>query len=271
MCNRKFIGIFILNSTPNMIVQYCSDLHLEMLFNRAWIKEHPLIPKGDILIIAGDTDYLGDGFGQLDFFKKISDEFEQCYLIPGNHEYYGGYDISTAFGKTNEKILPNVTLVNNDVIKHNEIDLIFSTMWSLIGRFKYEITNAITDFHRIKYHGRTLTAHIFNELHRKSFEFIKNAVKHDGKKIVVTHHLPSELCNVDEFKDSIYNDAFCVDKTEFIKSSNIDYWIYGHSHRNIAEFEIDGTKLVTNQLGYVGHGEQGSFDRERVISILKDS
>ena len=250
-----------------MKIQFCSDLHLEMHQNQKWIKENPLIPKGDILIIAGDTDYLGSDFGKQDFFKKISDEFEQCYLIPGNHEYYGGFDISTAFGETKEKIYDNVTLLNNSIIIHNEIELIFSTMWSLIGRFKYEIVNAIADFQRINYIGQPLSTHVFNELHRKSFEFIKNAVLGEGNKIVITHHLPSELCNADEFKDSIYNDAFCVNKTNFISTSNIDYWIYGHSHRNIKDFQINGTKLITNQLGYVGFGEQDDFVRDRIINI----
>lgn len=250
-----------------MKIQFCSDLHLEMHHNQKWINDNPLIPVGDILIIAGDTGYLGDNFGQQDFFKKVSDDFEQTYIIPGNHEYYGGYDISTAFEKTNEKIFNNVTLLNNDTVYYNNVKLIFSTMWSLIGRFKYEIINAITDFRRINYMGQLLNTNHFNQLHRKSFEFIQNEVRSDGQKIVITHHLPSNLCNIEEFKDSIYNDAFCVDKTEFIRQSNINYWIYGHSHRNMKDIEINGTKLVTNQLGYVAHRENFNFERDRIIEV----
>ena len=71
-----------------MLVQICSDLHLELVQNRNWILENPLVPKGDILIIAGDTFYINDQMGTLDFIKKVSDDFKAVYLIPGNHEFY---------------------------------------------------------------------------------------------------------------------------------------------------------------------------------------
>lgn len=37
---------------------------------------------------------------------------------------------------------------------------------------------------------------------------------------------------------------------DFIAYSNIDYWIYRHSHRNIDRV-IGNTKCVSNQLGYL--------------------
>jgi calcineurin-like phosphoesterase family protein len=140
-------------------------------------------------------------------------------------------------------------------------------MWSIIGRFKHEIINAVADFRMINYKGESLSVEHFNQLHKKSFEFIKKVVSKEGKKIIITHHLPSNLCNAEEFRGSIYNDAFCVDKTDFIKHSNIDYWIYGHSHRNVGDIEINVTKMITNQLGYIAHGEQFAFERDRVIEI----
>ncbi len=36
------------------------------------------------------------------------------------------------------------------------------------------------------------------------------------------------------------------------------YWIYGHSHRNIDK-RIGNTQFVSNQLGYVFSGEHASF------------
>ena len=250
-----------------MKIQICSDLHLEFPDNRHWLKENPLIPKGEILIIAGDTYYLERNFKKLDFINQVSDEFEQVYLIPGNHEYYGGYDISTALGTTQMKIKENVTLLNNAVVEQGGVQLIFSTFWSLIQRNIYPIVSGMADFKLIKFGNEKFTVDHFNELHKKAFEFVQEAVQKAGKKVVITHHLPSNLCNVEEFKNSTINEAFCVEKTNFILDHAIDYWIYGHSHRNKKDFQIGNTTMLTNQLGYVGWNEHHAFDREKIFEI----
>ncbi|MDC8006078.1 metallophosphoesterase [Aureisphaera galaxeae] len=250
-----------------MKIQICSDVHLEFASNREWLEEHPLVPKADILIIAGDTYYLNKDFSALDFIQKVSQDFKQVYLIPGNHEYYGGYNVATAFDVTYEKILDNVFMVNNHTVEIDNIQFIFSTMWSKIQHHILDVMRGMTDFHRIKFNGERFSVNHYNEIHEVCFQYIFDAVKKEGKKVVVTHHLPSYQCNVEEFKDSLLNDAFCVDKTPFILNHDVDYWVYGHSHRNLGDFNIGNTKMVTNQLGYVGMHEHYGFDTEKVIEI----
>jgi len=36
-----------------MKIQYCSDLHLEFPTNAIFLKNHPIEPAGEILILAG--------------------------------------------------------------------------------------------------------------------------------------------------------------------------------------------------------------------------
>ena len=84
--------------------------------------------------------------------------------------------------------------------------------------------------------------------------------------IVVTHHVPSFQLASPDFAGSKINGAFTVELEEYIEGSPIEYWIYGHSHRNIDKF-IGKTKCVSNQLGYVFHNEHRSFAPEKIIEV----
>lgn len=69
-----------------MKIQYASDLHLEFGANTSILKEHPIKPAGDILVLAGDTGYLGDkGLIYHPFWDWVSDNFKEVIAIPGNH------------------------------------------------------------------------------------------------------------------------------------------------------------------------------------------
>ena len=78
--------------------------------------------------------------------------------------------------------------------------------------------------------------------------------------------MPSFELMSPEFKGSDLNGAFTVELGKFIESSSIEYWIYGHSHRNIDK-TIGNTHCISNQLGYVFSNEHGSFDRGRCLEF----
>lgn len=86
------------------------------------------------------------------------------------------------------------------------------------------------------------------------------------KRVVLTHHVPSFELMAEEFKGSMLNGAFTCELSLLMESLPIDYWIYGHSHRNI-EATIGGTHMLSNQLGYVFHNEHDSFKRNAVIEL----
>lgn len=44
-------------------------------------------------MVARDIHHLGEGFAKLPFWDFCTANFQHTYIIPGNHEYYGGYDI----------------------------------------------------------------------------------------------------------------------------------------------------------------------------------
>lgn len=250
-----------------MKVQICSDLHLEFEENRKWLKENPLEVKGDILIIAGDTFYMDKDFTSLDFIQKVSKQFERVFLIPGNHEYYNGFDLSTTLDHYCLDILSNVHLVNNYTTVIDGNRFIFSTLWSTISPNNIVIERRMNDFHRIRFEGKLIDIEKYNFVHQKCFHFLQSEINKPENKIVITHHLPSNECNHPDFYGSILNQAFCVDKTDFILENTVQHWIYGHSHRNMMDFQIGNTQMITNQLGYVQLGEHRNFDTGKVIEL----
>ncbi len=88
------------------------------------------------------------------------------------------------------------------------------------------------------------------------------------QRLCLSHHVPTQLCTAKEFQGSTINGAFTVELGDFIADSGVDYWIYGHSHRNI-DAQIGKTNIISNQLGYISHGENKSngFSPARYIEI----
>jgi len=251
-----------------MKIQYASDLHLEFHENSRWLRDNPLMPVGDILVLAGDIGYLGDEmYSKHPFWDWCADNYEQSVIVPGNHELYKGFDINTLSEGWSERVRPNVRVVYNKVIHVEDVDLIMSTLWAKIHTADaYFVEHGVTDFRRIRNGEYRLSWDRFNDEHERCVEFIKRSIGESTarKRVVVTHHVPSFELMAEEFKDSRINGAFTSDLDMLIETSPIDYWIYGHSHRNI-EAEIGGTKLVSNQLGYVFANETDSFHRDKFI------
>jgi len=225
------------------------------------------MPSGEVLILAGDTWYLDRDYSKHPVIKSVAQQYEQVILIPGNHEYYSGYNFSEAGTSFVKEILPNVKMVNNTVLRVQEIDIICSTLWSKIERNPIGVMNGMADFDLIKKDGRKINYRDYNSAHSDCLSFIDKALSTAGKKIVVTHHLPSNICNAKEFANSMLNEAFCVDLTDMIYNSDASYWIYGHSHRNVEKKVLNETELITNQLGYVSYNEHMNYRNDAYVEI----
>ena len=252
-----------------MKIQYASDLHLEFKSNSEYLLKKPLEPAGDILILAGDITYMGsEAHNHHPFWDWASAHFTEVLVCPGNHEFYKGYDLATLNDGYCEHIRPNVRRIYNDIVHLDDTDIIISTLWSHIDAGN-EIACAerIADFARIAYHGDALMPADFNREHARCRTFLEKALRKSTAqhKIVVTHHLPSPLLLDSQFIGSNLNDAYVADMTDFVAGCGADYWIYGHSHRNIHRI-IGHTRCISNQLGYVHIGEGFDFDHRSCIN-----
>jgi predicted phosphohydrolase len=257
-----------------MRLQIASDLHLEFPENRYYMKLNPLEIAGDILLLAGDIVPLRSIDKHRDFFNFLSDHYKHTYWVPGNHEYYD-FDIANRAGTFQESVRSNVTLLNNCTVELEKIRLHFTSLWSNISKSNaWNIEGSLMDFHLIKFEGQRLSVEQYNRMHAESLAFLQAALHPDpgingeGKKnVIVTHHVPTFQHYPPKYLGNFLNEAFATDLDDFIKFFGADYWIYGHHHAATDDFLIGNTKLVTNQLGYIHHGEHGAFNTGRVLIL----
>lgn len=252
-----------------MRLQYCSDLHLEFRENKKWLSQNPLQPEAPVLVLAGDIIPFHELNKHQDFFDELSTNFEMTYWIPGNHEYYHG-DIAERSGSFTEKIRGNVLLVNNQMVVHDGIKLVFSTLWSKISPAgEWNIERSLNDFQVIRNGDRFFSVEDVNRLHEEGMHFLQAALsKDDGlKTVVVTHHAPTFLHYPPKYKMSELNEAFATELCDFIERCGAKAWIYGHTHYNTADFKIGETLMTTNQLGYVKLGEHKEFARGKLVEV----
>ena len=255
-----------------MKFQYASDLHLEFPENTNYLIENPLKVTGDILILAGDIHVLNDEkFMENPFWDWASQNYKQVIIAFGNHEFYKKYDLSSMKDGFKLKIRDNIYYYYNCVITLENVDIIVSSLWSLIEDKNKDVCQlSVNDFRQIKWGEEKLTADLFNEEHKKCLDFVKKSLNESKAqtKIVVTHHVPSDLLTAKEFQGSDINQAFTVDLTNYIKKCGAKYWIYGHSHRNINKV-IGKTSCLCNQVGYISEEEEETFNHEVNIDLNK--
>ncbi|MBR6492203.1 MAG: metallophosphoesterase [Bacteroidales bacterium] len=251
-----------------MEVQYMSDLHLEFKHNRDFLDSIDREVTGDVLLLAGDIMYLQETIRH-NILHWASRNYRQVLMVPGNHEYYNYSDITESGGSWQKEILPDVSYNYNKVVHIDDTDFILTTLWSRISQIDEKaIRRGLNDFHQICYDGEILRPKEYNEEHVKCFRFIRDAVTQSTAKhiVVVTHHAPSLQTIAPEHQTSTLRTAFASDLDEFIESSRIDYWVYGHSHTNI-DCQVGNTIILCNQLGYVAREEHQDFDFTKHFSV----
>ena len=255
-----------------MKIQYASDLHLEFPENQSFIERGGLEPAGDVLVLAGDVSYLGDRkMWKRPVWNWCAEHFKETFIVPGNHEFYGGYDIAQTMEDFEFEYRDNVRYLNNRSVVLGDMELFFTTLWTRIDPIHlWTIQRGMNDFRHGKLNGERLFANDINDLHQQCLDWLSASLNKSlaAHKVVVTHHCPTLRPEFNGYPGGALNSAFQVDMDAFIENSDVDYWVYGHTHyAGGSGTKIGETMLLCNQLGYVFQNEHLDFDRKAIVEI----
>lgn len=255
-----------------MIVQYVSDLHLD-------ISGYMDLPGGDVLILAGDIceartlrnelhqtkllDRKPGAFPCHDFFEFVVPKYKKVFMVMGNHEHYRGrFDRTYAELKS---LLPsNVTLLEDQVEEYEGVMFMGSTLWTDLNKgdaiTAWHLKSAMSDYKVIQNHYpaknlyHKLTPERTAESHFKTKQYFKMILEEHRDKpfVVITHHAPSFMSVNEKYKyDTTMNGGYASDLSEFILDhDNIKVWVHGHMH-DPNDYMIGTTRVVSNPRGYI--------------------
>jgi len=254
-----------------MRCHYLSDLHLESQTLEM------ALPKGDVLIIAGDLCHArcldpvrtdGYSIAQRDRAMRVIDEalrkFAHVLLIAGNHEHYDG-----VFEETPELLrrhLPSVTVLNDEAVEIEGVRFYGSTLWTDLGQQSEAEVTAIRkgmgEYFFVKTRGgpdqplAKLRPADTHKAHETAWKRLQEAVTAEPHRptVVITHHAPSRLGLNPRFLGSPLDPAYASSLDEEIATfKNVPVWVHGHSH--IAKtYRIGNTVVRSNALGFAAKG-----------------
>ncbi len=237
-----------------LTVQFMSDLHLEFRDNSRWISEHMPQPAAQVLVMAGDIITLGSSkLRHHPFFDWCSHNYELTVIVPGNHEFYDGFDVADALAGLDLELQPGVRYCCNKAVTiGSDTELLCTTLWSKIDpKCRAAAQQHMPDYNRIMYRGRQLTADDSAELHHGCLNWLTEAIKSSTArhKVVVTHHCPIDVEDP-RYGGNELSSAFIAPMEDFVRQCRADAWIFGHTHYNAADgMTIGNTVMHTNQMG----------------------
>lgn len=241
-------------------LQFVSDLHLEYSY-----KVPKIIAKQNNLALLGDI-----GNPRMknynNFLKYLSPQFDNIFLIAGNHEYWNlNYKIKYDKKQVDDLIedicinYNNIKYMNNKSITIDNVHIIGNTLWSNIPNNKIlEAQWKMGDCYNIYVDNKNILPYQINKFHKECVEYIENEINinQDKKIIILSHHCPSYKYLTKKHRNYINNYAF-VSNLDHLIERPVYAWLAGHTHRNIH-------KIINNVVCSINCN---NYNSERYIEI----
>ena len=210
--------------------------------------------------------------------------FQYVLVIPGNHEYYGA-----SRRRVDSKIdeicaaCPTRNLIN---LNCRSFDLegyrfLGCTLWSFVPpENEAAVMRSLNDYRLIKDDetGQLITTATTNRWHFEQKGWLAHEIAGireemtkcqstcDKGVVVLTHHAPSTRgTSAPRFEGSACNCAFSTD-LHSLMGPPVKVWAFGHTHFSSDQM-INGTRVVSNQLGYCRMQEPAGFQPNFVLHV----
>jgi len=254
-----------------MHIRLISDIHFELSRNGLKLI-NKFIPKftdieqsseEKVLILAGD---IGDPTSKLykTFITKMSRQYDQVFIVTGNHEYYQSY--TKKYDSNVEKLssftrysienidtiiklvatsLPNVHFLQRDSFIYNGIRFLGCTLWT---KSDPKIAVYMNDYSNIV----DMTPNRCEELHDTDIKWLEEELNKEESSeykhtVVITHHLPTYKLIADKYVNHPMNSLFASDLDYLVEKANI--WCCGHSHM-AKHVTVGKCRCYLNPVGY---------------------
>lgn len=253
-----------------MRCHYLSDLHLESQDFR-W-----QLPKGDVLIVAGDLCHarcldparpdkysIDQRTRVMSFHEAAVASFKHVLLIAGNHDHYDGiFEDTTA---SLARHLPSMTVLDNTAIEIGGVSFFGTTLWSDFEGRSAASMNAVRrrlgEFFFVKTRtrdsdGEERLAKFRPEDALSRFDASLAALKqhlavNTGPTVVISHHAPSLKGLNPLHAGNGLDGAYASDLDDVIRSLHIPVWVHGHSHIR-RTYRVGDTAVHANCRGFDG-------------------
>lgn len=278
-----------------MKVRICSDLHCEFWdfnkFERLLNMRLPELPtdKESVLVIAGDSGTFKHYPSTLKpLFNLVAQRFNKVIVVYGNHEWYHT-DIWGEEKKfwEDKKLPENVHILQNDYLIIDDVVFIGATLWTSFNDRDFLAMShgrdSMNDYQciRLSYdhdatgpysspYSKRITPEMTVDVHEKSKAYILKAVGLDVfeslKKVVVTHHMPSEQSVPARFSGDLLNYAFFTELGNEIAHKGPDIWVHGHTHDS-KDYMIGETRIICNPFGYHAQCENKEYNPTLILEL----
>ncbi|HRD77778.1 MAG TPA: metallophosphoesterase [Hyphomicrobiaceae bacterium] len=261
-----------------MRCHYMSDLHLEAAPFRG------ALPRGDVLIIAGDLCHArgldparADPYSiaqrgrVFDFIERATRSFAHVLLVAGNHEHYDGVFEDTV--PLLRRAFPGVTVLDDEAALIGGVQFFGTTLWSsfedgspaALDRVRRRMGEYFFVKRRVTHDdGRTELARFRPEdaleAHRRALRTLQRHLDDasGAMTVIVSHHPPSPSGLNPRHSGNGLDGAYASDLDHLIERiTHVPVWVHGHTHIR-RTYRIGATLLAANCRGFEGRDATAS-------------